>query len=274
MSIIYINPYQFAAAAGYDPDAQDFINRVIAADVAAGNTSGLEVGVQDAYNDFFVGCKADGTFNALKAACCMRGARTLAGALVPLVSTMPAPTNYNFVAGDYDRKTGLVGDGSTKYLDSNFNFTVDLNPATSAYNNHVSVYAAAGSTLNTAYFGYYLNSTTNLQAINNNGAANILNMGDGTGQLFSRGASTGLWGTSRNNNNVSFRVDSTNFSLTSSPNSTTHANTTVYIFARALASPVPINGRLAFYSIGESLDLALLDARVTTLVNAIGAAIP
>jgi hypothetical protein len=32
-------------------------------------------------------------------------------------------------------------------------------------------------------------------------------------------------------------------------------------------------GCLAFYSIGESLDLALLDARVSALVTAIGAAL-
>jgi hypothetical protein len=34
------------------------------------------------------------------------------------------------------------------------------------------------------------------------------------------------------------------------------------------------NGRLAFYSIGESLALASLDSRITALYNAIGAAIP
>lgn len=34
------------------------------------------------------------------------------------------------------------------------------------------------------------------------------------------------------------------------------------------------NARLAFYSIGESLDLALLDARVTALITAFGVAIP
>jgi hypothetical protein len=32
--------------------------------------------------------------------------------------------------------------------------------------------------------------------------------------------------------------------------------------------------RLAFYSIGESLNLAQLDARVTDLINAFGVAIP
>jgi hypothetical protein len=34
------------------------------------------------------------------------------------------------------------------------------------------------------------------------------------------------------------------------------------------------NARIAFYSIGESLDLALLDARVTDLINAFDTAIP
>ena len=34
------------------------------------------------------------------------------------------------------------------------------------------------------------------------------------------------------------------------------------------------DARLAFYSIGESLDLAILDARVTALINAYAAAIP
>jgi hypothetical protein len=34
------------------------------------------------------------------------------------------------------------------------------------------------------------------------------------------------------------------------------------------------DARLAFYSIGESLDLALLDARVSALITAFGVAIP
>jgi hypothetical protein len=34
------------------------------------------------------------------------------------------------------------------------------------------------------------------------------------------------------------------------------------------------NSRLAFYSIGESLDLALLDSRVSALITAFGVAIP
>jgi hypothetical protein len=51
----------------------------------------------------------------------------------------------------------------------------------------------------------------------------------------------------------------------------------IFVFARENGSGSPelfLQDRLAFYSIGESLNLALLDARVTDLINAFGAAIP
>ena len=95
-----------------DPDAGRYIAAVEAADGQL-----LEFAVGRAMNNFIVGCKADGTWDAIKASCILAGARTLAGALVPLVGT--APTNFNFVSGDYDRRkiTGSTG----KYLDSNTN---------------------------------------------------------------------------------------------------------------------------------------------------------
>jgi hypothetical protein len=46
------------------------------------------------------------------------------------------------------------------------------------------------------------------------------------------------------------------------------------VFFRIGASTGYTNARIAFYSIGESLDLAALDARVTTLTSAITAALP
>jgi hypothetical protein len=84
---------------------------------------------------FVKGCKNDGIWTAIKASCILAGARTLAGALVPLVGT--APTNFDglFDSGDYNRKTGLIGDGSTKSLDSNRNNNAD--PQNSK---HVSAY--------------------------------------------------------------------------------------------------------------------------------------
>jgi hypothetical protein len=99
------------------PDDVDAIAYIAAVEVA--DAEPLELGVKRSINAFVKGCKADGIWDAIKASCIMAGARTLAGALVPLKGT--APTNFNFVSGDYNRKTGLVGDGSTKYLDSNRN---------------------------------------------------------------------------------------------------------------------------------------------------------
>lgn len=54
----------------------------------------------------------------LGGACCiLAGARTLSGALVPLVG--PAPTGINLVAGDYDRRR-LQLNGTTKAVNTNY----------------------------------------------------------------------------------------------------------------------------------------------------------
>jgi hypothetical protein len=60
-------------------------------------------------------------------------------------------------------------------------------------------------------------------------------------------------------------------------NSSTSESSQIYVFARNGTGGTPgaflsNTGRISFYSVGESLNLALLDARVTDLINAIGAA--
>jgi hypothetical protein len=93
-----------------DRDAARYIAAVEAADGQA-----LEAGVVSAYRELIAGLKTDGNWNALRGAGIMAGARTLTGALVPLVGL--APVNNNFVGGDYVRKTGIRGAGATKWLD-------------------------------------------------------------------------------------------------------------------------------------------------------------
>jgi hypothetical protein len=95
-----------------DADAEAYLLAVEAADGQQ-----LEQTVGDAIDAFVVGCKADGIWAALKASCLLAGARTLSGALVPLVGT--APTPVSFVSGDYNRTTGLLGNGTTKFINSN-----------------------------------------------------------------------------------------------------------------------------------------------------------
>lgn len=74
----------------------------------------LEYAVKIAMNRLVVSAKQLGVWDAGAQLTIAAGARTLDGALVPLLGS--ALTNYNFVSGDYTRKGGLKGDGATKYL--------------------------------------------------------------------------------------------------------------------------------------------------------------
>ena len=250
-----------------DPDARDFISRVEAAD---GNA--LENGVKIAYSNFIRGCKADGTWNAIKASCILAGARTLSGALVPMVGT--APTNFNFVSGDYNRRTGLVGNGTTKYLNSN-----RANNADPQNSQHLAAYISQVTVTTGIIMGGRDGASPET------GSSQIVATGNSNFRIHSN-AFTQVIGFLGIGLAAASRPSSSSIQIRYSGGSTA-SNTTasevpstapIFVFARpaSLASPTPdtpTNARLAFYSIGESLDLALLDARVTDLINAIARAI-
>jgi hypothetical protein len=246
-----------------DADAAAYITAVETADNQA-----LENGVKVAIDNFVLGCKADGIWSAIKASCILAGARTRLGALTPLVGA--APTSFNFVDGDYNRKTGLVGNGSNKRLESNRNNNVDPQDS-----RHISVFATVvGSTGSfPAYMGAQgggITGTTTLYVQTSNSTLNT-QFTSATAQ--SLGASTtGFLGVGRSESSA-FIGRTAGVSTSYSVASQAPSSTAIAIFATA--GPFNhSNARLAFYSIGESLDLALLDARVTTLVNAFAAAIP
>ena len=246
-----------------DPDAAAYITAVETADGQS-----LEEKVKIAIDNFVLGCKADEIWSAIKACCILAGARTLDGALVPLVGTA-APTPYFFVSGDYNRETGLVGNGSTKYLDSNRN-----NNADPQNNNHNAVYATSLQATNTV-----------LMAAANPATA----AGAGGNGLFTLGASRcrantastapvtppapGLLGFSRSiGSEYTLRYSGQNNTIAIASDGLLSQN--VLVYRRQSTAPSYTTSRLAFYSIGESLDLACLDARVTDLINAFGVAIP
>jgi hypothetical protein len=240
-----------------DPDVQSYLTRVEEAD-----NQGLEYPVAVAIDEFIRGCKADGIWSAIKASCIMAGARTLAGALVPLVG--PAPTNFNFVAGDYNRKTGLVGNGSTKYLDSGRNNNAD--PQNSK---HLSVYGNAftsggliGSSPSATAASFILAQFQNYRVNTGNSVSASPNY-----------PSAGFIGISRNSSTLSSRRYS-GVTYVDSSDSSVPSNATIDVFRAATNAAPPTNARLAFYSIGESLNLALLDARITTLINRFAVVIP
>ena len=246
----------------YDTDAQAFITLVEAADGQA-----LEAALRDAINAFVVGCKADGIWTAIKACCILAGARTLAGALVPLVGT--APTNYNFVAGDYNRKNGLVGNGTTKYINSNYTGSAD--PQNSR---HLAVHISSAITNGGVIIG--VENATQRNTLYSSPTVQVALSQptiDSTGILPA--AAIGLVAASRSASNVtSWRVGSSAGTFSTASASSTFGS--VYVFARndngSLSAPC--NGRINFYSIGTNIDLTLLSARVSTLISALAAAIP
>jgi hypothetical protein len=90
--------------------------------------------------------------------------------------------------------------------------------------------------------------------------------------VFGEQNATGLVGATRNNSsNFTLRVSGSNYIFTRASQAPFNGN--YAIFAGDVNLPNS-NARLAFYSIGESLNLALLDARVSTLMTALAAAIP
>ena len=249
----------------FDSDASTYIDAVETADGLA-----LETGVRVAINDFVLGCKGDGIWNAIKASCILAGARTTNGALVPLVGAAPTPNNFDLVGDtDYDRKTGLKGDGSTKYLDSNRNNNAD--PQNS---NHNAVYATSLQATNTVLIAAADPATA--AGAGGNGLFTL-----GSSRCRANAASTtpvlpptpGLLGFSRSiGSQYTLRYSGQNNTIAIVSDGLLNQN--VLVYRRQSVAPSYTTSRLSFYSIGESLDLALLDTRVSNLMTAIGAAIP
>jgi hypothetical protein len=253
-----MNPRLLVPRAVYDPDAAKYLAAVEAADGQA-----LETPVKRAIDGFVRECKTAGIWDAIKASCILCGARTLSGALVPLKGT--APTNNNFVAADYNRETGLAGDGSTKYLDTNRAVTADPQD-----NCHLSGFATSVASGGAGILGSAFTTTTGASVLSavNPIAGRLRNTTFTTGTIdasppsfagFSRSGSSGF---TAQGNSASEFLSATSAVFGGSGNYTSHRFSTSYY-----------QTRVAFYSIGEAIDLEALGDAVSALVTAIGAAI-
>ena len=260
-----INSYRFASATTYDTDAQAYITAVETADGAS-----LETATRDAINAFVVGCKADGIWPAIKASCILAGARTLAGALVPLVGT--APTPVAFLEADYNRKTGLAGDGSSKYLNSN-----RANNADPLDNIHIATFVTSQNTkVDGGYYGM-LGSDHEDFAVSHQyyNLGNFFRMRSASHPLSGNASSANFLVGARRSSSTSVitRFNKVSFGLTrSSSTSSQIVNYSIFRGSAEARRNWYANSRQAFYSIGESLDLAQLDTRVTALITAFSTA--
>jgi hypothetical protein len=243
----------------FDADAATYIAAV---EAPTADNQALEAGVRLAINDFVIGMKADGNWTPTKAACILKGARTLAGALVPLVG--PAPTNIGpFVSGDYGRKTGLTSSG-TKELDTNRPANADPQD-----NMHRLVYVTSRLLATERYISSstltvdtVLGSTTGFRARANSGT--IVTHGTGTtvpsviGVSRASSANYDWQGLGQSGNQVNA--------------STSQAVSDVFVFSSGASSYGAFG--CCYYSVGEAVNLGQIETRVATLSAAINAAIP
>jgi hypothetical protein len=167
-----------------------------------------------------------------------------------------------------------VGDGSTKYLDSNRN-----NNADPQNNKHIAVYASNISNVLQSFMAATIGLTGGQTSITNAFDGNLdMRINAQTpfiGLPISTGSTTFVGGSRASSASFAYRAYGASSTATIASEDPALSNVNLFVFARndngtpQLLSP----SRLAFYSIGESLDLALLDARVSNLMAAIGAAV-
>jgi hypothetical protein len=251
----------------FDADAADFIRRVEQAD-----ESSLEVDVKIAYNDFIVGAKRLGVWPSIRTACFLCAARTLAGALTPLVG--PAPTNNGFISTDYDRKIGLKGNRFlNKTLNANRQNTEDPQDS-----RHMAVWATEleVNRINPALIGSGGTNRTFIAKLNNQNPRGILSAASNIAATTTSLASSpreGFYGISRNSAaGYVLRFNQTN-TFIAQP-SLAPSVSPILVFARTGGSPDNESAhRLSFYSLGENLNLDALDFLLLRFMQALSLAI-
>ena len=249
VSKIYLGSTEVFSYAAYDPDAQAWFDAI----VAAGST--ISDNNKAAVSAFVAGCKADGVWTPIKSCCLLCAADSLPGALVPLVGT--APTNVNFAPTDYSRTIGLLGDGVTKYLVSNRAQNAD--PQNSKH------LAAWVSSLGNQS-GYMLGTVDLCHLFCLGGTTIFFRMNPSSGG-YSDTLTAGFCGGSRGAAD-NFQWRHSNKSGTVLQNSGSTTSTIIHAFRSNLNSNY-LNCRLAFYSIGEAIDLVSLNARLSTLMSSL-----
>jgi hypothetical protein len=255
--VLIINSHNFG------DDAERYISAVEAADGAP-----LPAAIVAAIENFIDGCKADGIWDAIKASCLLAGPATLAGSLVPLKGA--DPTNVGFVGADHNQLTGLKGNESSSGFASERLVSNRGNTDDPQNNRSLAVYVSevGGTVGNKAYAGSPV-TTGSIGIRQTSGTGSV--QGRASSDVwsgFSSGVtqSVGFCGVSRSvASEFRFRAFGNEQTVVSA--SSTPQGGDIQIFA--YQSRNHYGGRLSFYSIGESLNLAALDSRVSTYMTEI-----
>lgn len=260
----------------YDSDAQAYFNRIVAA-----GTSITEPN-KAAVNAFVLGCKADGNWSQFKSAVLLCGYDNLVD--FPLVSLISygsiTPYKVNFISSDYDRTTGLKGNGSSKAIACELrNSDQTFMPR---YNRSMGVYCTTAEIESDPLAcligqGSSILTSTGISRIRID-STGFITFNLGSGQItrpFAYPANRlGLVGCSRENsgdNLLEVRHAGIEASVASTADNP--ASGYFFVFARSgstsiLATPTSnfSKQRISFYWFGLNVNMALLESRLDTLM--------
>ena len=189
------------------------------------------------------------------------------GVTVPLRDGMTVPTNNNFVAADLDQLTGLLGDASTKFINTNWDHGTSSQDDFS-----VSVYPTTTTT--TGYlFGAGRSGVSGVS--NMSAAANCRNHAITQKSGYSNSLAGNISGSSRSSS-TGFNVRSAGTDFAATVTSQPPLSRNLFIFSRTVdgsdTAETLTNARLATYHAGPALDLATLEGLQETLITEVAAA--
>lgn len=196
-------------------------------------------------------CKEAGVWGKLIEVGVFAGDQLAAAQTKVKYATLPYYTSVNFVSGDYSEATGLLGDGATKYLNTNFDGSTI--PATC----HVSAYLREDPVSTIQYWmGTNDGGGTQFLFLGTQAPDSVTRLG-GTTQATLAGATTrGFYYGERAANN-DLKLYKNNAPIASSATVTTLSlpAQNVYAFARnAGGTPTSYTAtRLSFLSVGQNL---------------------
>ena len=269
----FVNIGGSSGPAPYDPDALLWFAAVEATGANFGSSPASITTNKTAFNTAFVNLKSAGIWDTIRQACFLIGPSTYQGALVNIKLT-GNPTNANFGSGDYNRLTGLKGNGSNKYLDTGI--TDDSIPQ-----NDLHIYTTLSNEgtalgVNVPQFiigsNYAGDGGLVMCCFVNTGAARFQYLYCDRNSTIESNIGTfvpytlGKIGYSKSGNQVTFyQGDPIGWTTEFGGNGSDYLTSYPYCLFRDPAGSTNFDGRSFFYSVGSSTDIATLDSIVQTL---------
>lgn len=255
VSLAYLGATQVYTSSAFSAEAQDYFDRLD----TAGDTTYVDYKQPLAnYIDSLV-TLGGAYWDTMLSATSFVGVG-IQGITVPLRDGMTVPTQNNFVAADLNQLTGLKGNLSSKWIDTNIggqtpdqddNSISTYATEVNTYNNH---YLSTGGALGATHI-YPISSTSLICRISGAGA------GVNATPLHFAGATRSAASV------MNIRANGTDFSNTST--SVQQLTDNFNVFGRPNANRT--DARLATYHIGPALDLATLEGLQDTLLSEIAA---